>query len=242
MNNLSSISDATVTWAQQRHVEVRFANETTSTNDDAKAQALNDPDDLVLYLTNHQTTGRGRGTNVWLDTGNGENLLCTWSFPLSTAPQPITAPRIGLALFQAVHRVWPSLEWSLKAPNDLYLKGHKVGGLLLETVSHGAQYRLLVGLGLNVLNHPRRLADADHMSEALQSNVDTGEWFQFLDELRTEFTGTLLEASQETLTAEACRKLTEALNANSQRPYVVQQVTPQGDLIHSLGRISWKDI
>lgn len=242
MVKVISITDATVDWATQRQVTHHYHPETASTNSDAKSSALSESDDFVLYLTAHQTAGRGRGANTWLDTGNGENLLSTWSFRVDAAPQPIIAPRIGLALFSAASSVWPSLEWSLKAPNDLFLAGRKVGGLLVETVTNGSDSRLLIGLGLNVLNHPRRLTDADHMGQALQNSIDSGEWFQFLDQLQAELLNIAKEANRAQLNSEECRQLVEALNANSQRPFPIQQVSAQGDLIHAKGRVSWKDL
>ena len=97
--------------------------------------AMRENDDLVLFLAAHQTNGRGRGANHWLDTGAGESLLSTWSLSVSSPPQAITGPRIGLALFAAATHAWPSLKFGLKAPNDLYLDGQKVAGLLVETVT-----------------------------------------------------------------------------------------------------------
>jgi BirA family biotin operon repressor/biotin-[acetyl-CoA-carboxylase] ligase len=242
MSQVISIADTTVKWAEQREIAINYFPQTGSTNDDAKKAASHEGEDWVLYVAAHQTSGRGRGTNTWLDTGNGEGLLSTWSIPVRQSPQAITGPRIGLALFQAANSTWPSLEWSLKAPNDLFLHGHKVAGLLLETLSFGEQHRLLVGLGMNILNHPRRFSEAEHLSKSLNNSLEEGEWFQFLDELRHEMTLALAEIVQPTLSTAACQSLAQALNANSSRPFVIRQVSPQGDLVHDKGRINWKEL
>jgi len=48
-----------------------------------------------------------------------------------------------------------SLECKIKWPNDLYLKGMKVGGVLLETVNlPGDDVAVVIGVGLNVGSHP----------------------------------------------------------------------------------------
>lgn len=237
-----SVSETTAQWAEQRQLSCIFSTETGSTNDDAKKNAFRESEDFCLYVTTHQTQGRGRGTNVWLDTGSGEGLLSTWSYALKSSPQSITAPRIGLALFNAAAQVWPSLAWSIKAPNDLFLNGLKVGGLLVETVSSGSQFRLLIGLGLNILNHPRRFAEAEHLGKTLHGAPEEGDWFQFLDELKNEFSRALTDSQRATLSDESCRQLMQALNANSAKPFSVQQVTPQGDLVHSGGKLHWKDL
>jgi BirA family biotin operon repressor/biotin-[acetyl-CoA-carboxylase] ligase len=242
MSTMTSVAETTQNWADQRQLPVVFTLQTGSTNDDAKKAALGETDDLVLYVTAHQTSGRGRGTNVWLDTGNGEGLLSTWSLHVDHSPQSITAPRIGLALFTAANTVWPSLEWSLKAPNDLHLNGHKVGGLLVESVTGGSKHRLLIGLGMNILNHPRRFSEAEHLSKPLHTAPDEGEWFQFLDELRSEFINAVPEILNATLSDAAGLALTHALNANSARTFTVTQVSPQGDLIHAKGKVRWTDL
>ncbi len=242
MAKLTSVIDTTMNWTQQRGIPIVFNNETGSTNDDAKKAALNENDDFVLYLADHQTAGRGRGTNTWLDTGSGESLLSTWSYFVTASPQSITAPRIGLALFRTVNAVWPSLSWSLKAPNDLFLDGRKVAGLLVESVSDGSRFRLLIGLGFNILNHPRRFNDAEHLSKTLQAAPEDGEWFQFLDELNAELGRAGIECLNPTLSDAACRELLHALNANSAKTFTTQQITPHGDLIHSKGKLRWLDL
>lgn len=233
-----SISETTRSWAEQRQMTLVYESETGSTNDNAKRNAFSDGAASVLYLATHQTQGRGRGQNTWLDTGNGECLLSTWSYSVASSPQSITAPRIGLALFKAVRAVWPSLEWSLKAPNDLFLNGAKIGGLLVETVSSGDRFRLIIGLGLNVLNHPRRFAEAEHLSDT----PSEGEWFQFLDELHAEFGRAVNEALQPALADSARRELMHALNANAAKKFTVLDVSPQGDLHHADGHVAWTDL
>ncbi len=239
---LQSITDTTNNWAGQREIKVEFSAETASTNDDAKDAALSEADDLVIYLTNHQSKGRGRGINHWLDTGAGESLLSTWSMAVGSPPQAITAPRVGLAVLQAVSQTWPSLNWSLKAPNDLLLNGKKCGGLLVETVSDGGQHRLLIGLGFNILNHPRKFNEATHLSPALTQPLEEGEWFQFLDELKDAFAGALLDIQKPELTEGACKQLMQALNANPAAQISVTKVTPRGDLVHKGGTISWTEL
>ena len=239
---LQSITDTTLNWAGQREIKVVFAPETESTNDDAKDSALNENENLVIYLTSHQTKGRGRNVNHWLDTGAGESLLSTWSMTVPSPPQAITAPRVGLAVLHAVAKTWPSLNWSLKAPNDLFLNGKKCGGLLVETVSDGAQHRLLIGLGFNILNHPRKFNDATHLSPALTQPLEEGEWFQFLDELNDEFEGALVDIQQPELTETACKQLMQALNANPAAAMAITKVTPRGDLVHKGGTVPWTSV
>lgn len=242
MSEILSTADTTATWALQRKFALASDATTGSTNDNAKSNALDEDSEFILYLAAHQSQGRGRGTNHWLDTGAGESLLSTWSFRMASPPQAITGPRIGLALFTAARKTWPSLPFSLKAPNDLFLNGLKVAGLLVETVSNGREHRILIGLGLNVLNHPRSFSEATHLAEHLESRPQESEWFQFLDELRTQFKVALAEITKPELNGSSRLELARALNANPKRPFEVKEVSARGDLIFDAGQINWSDL
>ncbi len=239
---MHSVSDMTQNWASQREIAHVFLAETGSTNDDAKARVSHETEKLVLYSTSHQAKGRGRGANQWLDTGAGESLLSTWSLEAVSPPQAITGPRVGLAVFNAVRSVWPSLPWSLKAPNDLMLDGLKCAGLLVESISSGSRHRLLIGLGFNILNHPRKFTEATHLGSALDHSVTEGEWFQFLDALRSELEDAANECVSSQLTASACEELAQALNANPNRRLEVIKVSPTGDLLHAQGTLAWTEL
>jgi BirA family biotin operon repressor/biotin-[acetyl-CoA-carboxylase] ligase len=242
MSAENSVTEMTLNWAYQRELFIESSLETESTNDDARGNALKENADLVLYITAHQTKGRGRGTNTWLDTGLGDCLLSTWSLAIANPPQAITAPRIGLALFEAARKTWPSLSWGLKAPNDLYLEGKKIAGLLVETVSSGKEHRLLVGLGMNVFNHPRSFANSTHLNAALALSLEAGDWYQFLDDWRAQLNLALVDIMKKTLSSDVREELALALNANTAKPFVVDEVTPEGDLKHKGGIVRWTEI
>ena len=239
MADVLSVTECTTTWAAQRQITVACENKVDSTSDWAKTAAFKEDSDFVVYLTAHQTNGRGRGTHEWLDTGSGENLLTTWSLKMNSPPQAITGPRVGLALYQAAQKTWPSLNWSLKAPNDLLLAGLKTAGLLIETVTHGDRHRLLIGLGFNVLNFPRLLSEATSLSEALGASPDEGDWFRFLDEYKGQVLQAANEITESRLSEGARQRLAAALNANPLRPFEVKEVSAHGDLLHAGGQVSW---
>ena len=127
-----SIYETTAEWAVTAGLVCISIPEITSTNDLAKDQAFEETEALSLYVTDHQTKGRGRGVKTWTDDEEGTALLSSWSFLLLKAPQPVLAPTLGLALFKAAQSTWLGLPWSLKAPNDLYLGDKKIAGLTNE--------------------------------------------------------------------------------------------------------------
>lgn len=240
MAQIKSIFAATCTWAEQRNLEHVFFDEVGSTNDEAKQEAFELTNEAKIYIAGHQTKGRGRGKNLWLDTGSGDNLLSTWSFHLPQPPQAITGPRIGEAVYKAASAVWPTLEWSLKAPNDLYLGEYKIGGLLVETISQGSFHRLLVGLGMNILNHPRTIPNATHLSAQNSAHgVGEEEWYQFLDVLLGQFKIALGDVQLPYLNREVRTSLLKGLNAHHGKKEVFVEVEANGDLVTSSGIIPW---
>ncbi len=233
---MKSVYQTTELWAKQRNLDIQAFDEIGSTNDAAKSEASDLETEPKLYLADHQTHGRGRGKNTWLDTGSGEGLLASFSFHLAQPPQSITGPRIGEALIRAVLSVWPTLPWSLKAPNDLYLGDQKMAGLLVETVSQGSHHRLIIGLGMNVLNHPRAIPNATHFAK---SGVTDSEWYQFLDVLFGQFKTSLEDIVLPHLKNETRARLLSALNAFPLKKEQFLDVTAVGDLVTKSGTISW---
>ncbi len=240
MSSLKSVFDTTVAWAEQRQIALATFDEIGSTNDEAKTEAAVLGDDAKLYLAAHQTHGRGRGKNTWLDTGAGESLLSSWSFHIRQPPQAITGPLIGKALFRSVETVWASLDWSIKPPNDLYLGDHKMAGLLVESVSQGDEHRLVIGLGMNILNHPRAITNATHFTgSGGDANVAEGEWYQFLDVLFGQFRIALADVVLPHLSLDTRSTLLKALNAFPLKKEPYLEVSPNGDLSTKSGSVPW---
>jgi len=108
----------------------------------------------LLVLCEQQTAGRGRGTSRWWsDSG-----ALTFSLVLEAPPLRLSAERwpqvalvAGLAVCEALASLVPRAELAVKWPNDVYLGGHKLCGILSESVP-GWRDRLVVGIGINVNN------------------------------------------------------------------------------------------
>lgn len=123
-----------------------------STNTEAAVLLQNKliPPPFIVF-TNHQTAGRGRGTNTWVST----NGVLTVTFVVTSdhlrLPQyvPLLA---GLAIRDACVSLGAK-PVGLKWPNDVLANGLKVAGLLCERVYGGD----LIGVGANVSNHLRDL-------------------------------------------------------------------------------------
>lgn len=134
---------------------VELHNQLGSTNDLALQRAARDTLETPwLVLAERQTRGRGRGSNRWW---SAEGSL-TFSLVLDTSPsgqapgpRPQVALAAGLAVCLAIDRQLPDHRPALKWPNDVYLQGRKVCGILIE-VPHGKRSRMVIGVGVNVNN------------------------------------------------------------------------------------------
>ena len=134
--------------------KIHFLPQCQSTNDEVWAtleQGLAGHGYFVY--TGKQTAGRGQRGTVW-NSNPGQNLLC--STLLRTQGLPITlfdlSRAASLAIVQAVihwtaGKITPSLKW----PNDIWVDGRKLGGILIENRWNGQGLEWsVIGLGLNV--------------------------------------------------------------------------------------------
>ena len=133
--------------------EIGFRRECVSTNDLALAVSL-EQKSPALFLTDSQTGGRGRGSNQWW----ARDGALTFSLRIKPANYAVryeqwplisltTAVAIAdtLANFAAGHHI------GLKWPNDVFLNGRKVCGILVEPPK-GSSTDLVIGIGINVTN------------------------------------------------------------------------------------------
>ncbi|HYQ45892.1 MAG TPA: biotin--[acetyl-CoA-carboxylase] ligase [Polyangiaceae bacterium] len=124
---------------------------TGSTNDDALSAARAGAPHGSVFVADEQTAGRGRRGNAWL-AAPGESLLFSVllrpKLELSQASALTLA--VGLALRDAIA---PQVSGAthIKWPNDLYVNGQKLAGILLESQLQGDRLQaVVVGIGLNV--------------------------------------------------------------------------------------------
>lgn len=242
----------TCEWARDHRVSTIAELETTSTNWRAKEDLDSADPGTVLYVADHQTSGRGRGTNQWSDSP-GQALLSSWVFPCETAPQPVYACKIGLALFEAAISTWPEIKFSLKAPNDLHVlekngAASKIAGLLIEVVSlQGGKSAIVVGLGLNTHDTPSGTTPYPATClkiecAKIKKPLCEADFRNFLThwlDSATKVTGTAEMAQLTTHDAQALKSaMVDHPTASG-----LQRVTPEGSLIFEGGKSrSWTDL
>jgi BirA family transcriptional regulator, biotin operon repressor / biotin---[acetyl-CoA-carboxylase] ligase len=138
----------------------------------------------TLLLADVQTAGRGRMGRQW--HGQAGDAL-TFSLALPYAPQHWQglSLAVGVAVAQGLH---PDVR--LKWPNDLFLRGGKLGGILVETsLQTGSVPHVVVGIGIN-LRAPD-LPDAPYPLASLRSVLPQADPAQVLLQLLPRLMPTL---------------------------------------------------
>jgi BirA family biotin operon repressor/biotin-[acetyl-CoA-carboxylase] ligase len=148
------------------HVE--FHQEIGSTNTRALELASEGSPFPALVLAERQTAGRGRGLNRWW-AGDGaltfSLLLDTAAASVSAELWPFLSLTAGLAVAEAIDPFIQHTESQVKWPNDVFLRGRKVCGILVESVARPAGC-VVIGVGLNV-NNTFQHAPAELLDKAI---------------------------------------------------------------------------
>jgi BirA family biotin operon repressor/biotin-[acetyl-CoA-carboxylase] ligase len=125
--------------------------ETGSTNDDARNLAAEGAPHGTVVVAESQIAGRGRRGSTWVSPP-GRNLICSVllrpEFKMERWPRLTHAASVAISL--ALEEMGTGLEPSIKWPNDIFLNGKKVCGILLETSSQQQEGFVVIGFGLNI--------------------------------------------------------------------------------------------
>ena len=132
------------------------------------------PDSLpCLLVAEQQTAGRGRMGREWL-ASPGSSL--TFSIGLSLALQDWSglSLALGCAIANALEPAGSPPRLQLKWPNDIWLDGRKLGGILIETQACGGERAAVVGVGLNISKLDDKAQDQFSTGFASLSEIEPG--------------------------------------------------------------------
>lgn len=158
-----------------------------STNQIALEYAMRGDAGKVWIVSKNQQGGRGRLGRQWqTPIGNlASTLLLNEAYPLqSIANLGFIA---GVALAQTIdtllHEAGLNERYSvkLKWPNDVLINGAKLCGILVETTNlAGSHYGIAIGMGTNIVTHPKNLPYNAISLGDLGINITAEELFESL--------------------------------------------------------------
>jgi len=155
------------------------------------------------FVTDNQTSGRGRRGRAWQDASG--NLAATLLLVTSQSPAHVATLGFvaGVALTDALKAVLPEVSLRtapdgadlasgrgrlvLKWPNDLMFDGGKLSGTLLESrfLANGS-LALAIGIGVNVVSHPDGLPYPATSLKALGAQCSAADLFLALSDAWVE--------------------------------------------------------
>ncbi|MCK5903510.1 MAG: biotin--[acetyl-CoA-carboxylase] ligase [Cocleimonas sp.] len=141
-------------------LKIRLFKRLNSTNTWLK----NHGDCGVVCLAEQQTQGRGRRGKHWLSP-DAENIYLSFQACFEIPPPhfSLLSLVVGLSIVETLDKIGLS-EHGVKWPNDIYWRGKKMGGILIESIAPPRQratvaYNAVIGIGLNI-NMPESMGNA----------------------------------------------------------------------------------
>ncbi len=105
----------------------------------------------TLVVADAQTAGRGRHGRHWRSAPGAGLWLTLLARPRDSSALEVLSLRTGLVLARALD-AFTDATVRLKWPNDLYLDGRKLGGILVEARwREGQPEWIAVGVGINII-------------------------------------------------------------------------------------------
>ena len=130
-------------------------DELASTNSYLLDIAQQQPASAWVCLAENQTAGKGRRGRTWVSPfGHNIYLSLLWRFQDGPAAIAGLSLAIGVAVIRALRQAGIT-EVGLKWPNDIYWRGRKLAGILIEVSGESSgPCHAVIGLGLNLYLPP----------------------------------------------------------------------------------------
>ncbi|MBN1593028.1 MAG: biotin--[acetyl-CoA-carboxylase] ligase [Candidatus Coatesbacteria bacterium] len=131
-------------------LSLKWYDEVTSTNEVAKELMGDEVEEGTVVIAKQQTAGRGRYANEWFSPEGGLYFTVALRPRITVRHIPLLAIAVALAIADSIELSMLSTT-QIKWPNDIYVSGKKVGGVLIDTSISGEKINYaLAGIGVNV--------------------------------------------------------------------------------------------
>ena len=103
-----------------------------------------------ICVAEQQTHGKGRRGREWISPKNGNIYLSIVQHVEDDASlEPRLTLALGAIIATTIHGI-SDVRVGLKWPNDLYIAGRKLGGILVEQLKSDHETYNIVGIGINI--------------------------------------------------------------------------------------------
>ena len=173
---LTLLSERLISSGTAANIEVMIKELTESTNGDALQWLKALPagrKQSVACLAEQQSGGRGRRGKQW-QSPFGANLYLSYGIRLSMGAAALEglSLAVGVLLAKTLDKLDID-EVKVKWPNDIYIKGKKVAGILIEVDGDLTSYcNVIVGIGMNFQMRSLDDASIDQAYTALDEWVE----------------------------------------------------------------------
>ena len=180
--------------------EIFFKHKTNSTNKLAEKLVKNrEVSGNFLLIAEQQSNGIGRKKNIWFSPEGGIWLT---SGIFGLAVESSLTIFTGICIHKAIAQLYPKLKDQLKIkwPNDIYLNGKKLCGILTSHLTAQKYHLIGIGINTNFTEFPKELQEISvSLKQYLNSEVDNYElmkaFFDFFAAELPEFIENKLDVS-----------------------------------------------
>lgn len=137
-----------------------------------------------LIIAENQTSGRGQRGRPW---ESNQNLGLYFSLVLKTRLDLGQLNFLTSLAGTSLNKVFRGLglDTLIKKPNDIYIGGKKLAGILVENMETSLAYFTIIGIGINVNQAPSDFGEdicstATSLASSLNRQLDLGNLLQLL--------------------------------------------------------------
>ena len=152
-----------------------------STNSEAhRLLVTNEAYHGLAILAFKQTDGRGQHGRAW-HSEPGQHLAMSIIIrpqEMSPALLPVLSMKVSLGIIRVLNKIDPSIQPKIKWPNDIYVKGKKLAGILIENnLAANKVQHCIIGIGMNV----NEQTFEDSLQRAISIRMLTKEVYDIVD-------------------------------------------------------------
>lgn len=126
---------------------------------------------LTVLSAGYQTQGHGQFDRIWESDAN-QNILCSILIKYMTTQKLVNIQKeVSFVIVRYLEKYLNDVVF--KEPNDILVKGKKIGGVIVESKTKEHEVLgVVIGFGLNICQTVFQLNDATSLQLELNTSID----------------------------------------------------------------------